>query len=249
MGQQKSKQINEVVSEIIVNTTINNSKNCAQQSINTNNFKLVARDGGRIELNEIIIDQRAYTTLNCVMESTQDVGFDAELASTVTNEVLQELGWLATGTQKSTIENHIHNIIQSDNLIEDIQSVFSSVMNEQNFEIIVEDQGSEVIVHGPIQINQAIESSTDALMTSKAVVDITAYLENDVENIVEQEQSGFDDIVQAIVDFFAQLGWMGVAVILGVLIVLALVFTGGSGDKMSQQEMMQMMLMMNAGKK
>lgn len=248
MGQQKSKQMTEIVSEVISNTVVNTSKSCGQRAINSSNFKLVARDGGVIRLNELIIDQSAYTTFSCITESVTEAGYDTQLASTITNEVLQDQGWFATGDQKAVIENNIHNIIKTDNLIEDIQSTFQDIMNYQNFDIEVRGQGSEFVVEGPISVTQSIDAAAESLMTSRAVIDIAAYLENDVANEVEQKQSGFDDIVQAIVDFFKGVWGMAILAFIVVVVVIGWILGSGGGDEQKsefqsqfQQEFLKMM--------
>jgi len=230
MGQQKSKQMTEIVSEIIVNNTINTSKSCAQRAINVQN--IVIRSTGTVKIDELVLKQGAFTTLNCVMESTQEVGFDAELATTLTNEILQEMGWGATNDQKAVIENNIKNIIKVDNLIEDIQSTFQSVMNEQNLLIEAKDDGQ--IIFGSIYVEQAIEASAESLMVSKAVIDIATYIENDVENIVEQELRGFDAIVDAIIGFFTTTIGMMVLLAIVAMVVFGWIFGGSSPEVQSQ---------------
>jgi len=55
-----------------------------------------------------------------------------------------------------------------------------------------------------------------------------------------KEQTGFDAIVQAFLDFFAQFGWMAVAVI--IVIILAIVFLlGGGGGKDSSDQTAQLL--------
>ena len=244
MGQQKSKQMTEIVSEITVNTTINNSKNCSQRAINVQN--IVIRSTGTVKIDDLVIEQGAFTTLSCITESTQDVGFTADLANDLTNQVLQEMGWLATGSQKSVIENNIHNIITNNNVIEDIQTTFQDVMNQQDILIEAKDDGQ--IIVGTLYVKQAIEASADSLMTSRAIVDVAAYLENDVANIVEQKQSGFDDIVQAIVDFFKGVWGMAILAFIVVVLAIAWILGSGGGDEQKsefqsqfQQEFLKMM--------
>lgn len=214
MGGQTSKVSTESVSEIIANTTINGSKSCAQRSINSQTVTI--RSTGTVKIDELILDQSAFTTLNCVMESTNQTNFDATLASELTNQILQDQGWGATGAQKTVIQNNIKNIIQSNNLIDDVQNVFQDTMNEQNLKIEADEDGS--IIVGVIHLNQAITSSAEALQKSAAVVDIAAYLNNTVYNEVEHKMKGVDAIVDSVLGFLAQFGWMGVALAIAAFI-------------------------------
>lgn len=230
MGGQSSKQMTEMVSEIIVNNTINTSKSCAQRAINVQNIMI--RSTGTVKIDNLTLKQGAFTTLSCVMEATQEVGFDTELATALTNEVLQQAGWGATASQKSVIANNIHNIIQTNNLIEDIQTTFQDVMNKQNLLIEAVDNGQIII--GTIHVEQAIEASSESLMASSAVVDIVNYLESDVKNVTKQEATGFDAIIDTIVGFFTTTIGMFVVLAIVVVIALAYLFSGSSPEIQSK---------------
>lgn len=239
MGNQKSKQITDIVSEVIVNTTINSSKSCSQRSINSQNVTI--KSTGNIKIDKLVLDQSAFTTLSCITETTQDATFSSQLATNITNEILADMEWLATGDQKSVIENNIKNIIEVDNLLEDIQTTFQDVMNEQNLSIEADEDGS--IIVGSIYLNQAIEASAESIMKSTAVSDITAYLENDVKNDIVQKQTGFDSIVDSIIGFFTSTIGMAILGAVVVLAIAAYVFTslfGSTTPEERQQYLNQM---------